>query len=69
MALDTPTTWETFRTSFLKIYSPALLKRKREGLSPEGSSGRSVTDEMVAQQPSASVLHAQDVGRVTEVLA
>ncbi|KAJ1410636.1 hypothetical protein SESBI_21803 [Sesbania bispinosa] len=50
VALDTLTTWEAFRTPFLESYSPALLKRKRDALSLEGSSGGSVMDEMVAQQ-------------------
>ncbi|KAJ1396624.1 AcrB/AcrD/AcrF family protein [Sesbania bispinosa] len=49
-ALDTPITWEAFRTPFLERYSPILQGREESVLPLEGSSGGSVMDERVAQQ-------------------
>ncbi|KAJ1410210.1 hypothetical protein SESBI_22124 [Sesbania bispinosa] len=48
-ALDTPITWEAFRTPFLGRYFPTLIKRKRDEFPLEESSGGSVMNGKVSQ--------------------
>ncbi|KAJ1415712.1 Zinc finger, CCHC-type [Sesbania bispinosa] len=62
-ALDTPITWEAFRTPFLERYSPILQGRRRD-LSPLGGcSGGSVMDERVAQQLGRQVAACAKCGK------
>ncbi|KAJ1410440.1 Zinc finger, CCHC-type [Sesbania bispinosa] len=62
-AIDTPITWEIFRTLLLKRYSPALLKRKRDKLPLEGNSGGSVMDEKVAPRSECRSLTCVTCGK------
>ncbi|KAJ1402713.1 hypothetical protein SESBI_27806 [Sesbania bispinosa] len=63
MALDTPITWEAFRTPFLERYYPILQGRKRDVSPLEGSSGGSVMDERVAQQLGRQVAACAKCGK------